>query len=122
MMDALEFFKARKRMCVATTCNSCKLYHVPRGGCCVAPDHETIEACEEAIAIVEQWAKEHPIKTRQSEFLKQWPEARLMQDGVLSICPIAISSAYRGEDGSCANPSEKCDNCRRKFWLAEVEL
>ena len=76
---------------------------------------------QECISVVEQWAAEHPAKTRQSEFLKQYPEARLMQDGVLSICPIAISSAYRGEDGSCANPSEKCDDCRRKFWLAEVE-
>lgn len=73
------------------------------------------------VSQVEQWAAEHPAKTRQSVFLEQYPEARLMQDGVLSICPIAISSAYRGEDGSCANPSEKCDDCRRKFWLAEAE-
>ena len=121
-MEALEFFKARKRMCEATKCSSCKLYHVQGGGCCVAPDHETIEDCEEAISIVGQWAKEHPAKTRQSMFLEQYPEARLMQDGVLAICPIAISSAYRGEDGSCANPSEKCDDCRREFWLAEAEL
>ena len=120
MMDALEFFKARKRMCEATKCASCKLYHV-QGGCCVAPEKEKIDAFEEAITIVERWAVAHPTKTRQSVFLEQYPEARLMQDGVLSICPIAISSAYRGEDGSCANPSEKCDDCRRKFWLTEVE-
>lgn len=120
MMEALEFLKARKRMCEATKCASCKLCPV-QGGCCLAPEKEKIDAFEEAIAIVEQWAKEHPAKTRQSVFLKQYPEARLMQDGVLSICPIAISSAYRGEDGSCANPSEKCDDCRREFWLTEVE-
>ena len=75
-----------------------------------------------AVKFVERWTAEHPVKTRQSMFLEQYPEARLMQDGVLAICPIAISSAYRGEDGSCANPSEKCDDCRREFWLAEVEL
>ena len=121
-MDALEFFKARKRMCVATTCNSCKLYHVPRGGCCVAPDHETIEACEEAIAIVEQWAKEHPIKTRQSVFLEQYPEARLSKDGILLICPRTISAEYRDENDSCNRVKYgTCADCRREFWLVEVE-
>lgn len=120
-MEALEFFKARKRMCEATKCNSCKLYHV-QGGCCIAPDHEKIDAYEEAIAIVERWAKEHPVKTMQSEFLKQFPETELTQDGVITICPVVVSAAYRTENGLCANPSEKCDDCRRKFWLAEVKL
>ena len=84
-------------------------------------DYRTAGDNTGAVKFVEQWAVAHPTKTRQSVFLEQYPEARLMQDGVLSICPIAISSAYRGEDGSCANPSEKCDDCRRKFWLTEVE-
>ena len=115
MMDALEFFKARKRMCVATTCNSCKLYHVPRGGCCVAPDHETIEACEEAIAIVEQWAKEHPIKTRQSEFLKHYPGARIFS-GCLYACP---NDVFDNTNINCNK--QTCMACKKEFWLAEVE-
>ena len=115
-MDALEFFKARKRMCVATNCNSCKLYHVKREGCCVAPDHETIEACEEAIAIVEQWAKEHPIKTRQSEFLKHYPGARITIDGFLHACPMDVSS-----DTGINCSAQTCTECRKAFWLAEVE-
>lgn len=61
MMDALEFFKARKRMCKAKNCDSCKLYHV-KGGCCLTPEYEKIEACEEAIAVVEQWLKITPLK------------------------------------------------------------
>lgn len=43
------------------------------------------------------------------------------KDGVVMICPIAISASYRGKDGSCANPSDMCTDCMRKFWLAEVE-
>ena len=117
-MDAVEFLKTLCRMC---NCECCK--------CEFGKRLSGVETCtvwrkthpEEAVAIAEKWEKEHPIKTRQSVFLEQYPEARLMQDGVLSICPIAISAAYRGEDGSCADPSEKCDDCRRKFWLAEVE-
>lgn len=121
MMEALEFFKARKRMCEATKCASCKLCHM-QGGCSIAPENEEIDACEEAIAIVEQWAAAHPVKTRQSEFLKHYPEAELAQDGILMICPTSISAAYREKDGSCDSRSDSCTECRRKFWLAEVEL
>lgn len=120
MMDALEFFKARKRMCEATKCASCKLYHV-QGGCCVAPEKEKIDAFEEAITIVEQWAAEHPAKTRQSVFLEQYPEAELTQDGVIQICPIAISAAYKDEKGRCKITDSTCSECRKEFWLAEVE-
>ena len=75
------------------------------------------------VSQVEQWAAEHPVKTRQSVFLEQYPEARLSKDGVLLlICPRTISSAYRNEEGTCniANHGT-CADCRREFWLAEVE-
>lgn len=74
-----------------------------------------------AVKLVERWAAEHPAKTRQSVFLEQYPEAKLTEDGVLALCPMAISSEYRGENDSCVSCSRKCDDCRRKFWLAEVE-
>ena len=111
-MDALEFIKAIKQMLSAGANDSTVQKYI---------SEYKKNDCGGMVKAAEQWAAAHPAKTRQSVFLEQYPEARLMQDGVLSICPIAISSAYRGEDGSCANPSEKCDNCRRKFWLAEVE-
>ena len=111
-MDALEFIKAIKQMLSAGANDSTVQKYISA---------YKKNDCEGMVKAAEQWAAAHPAKTRQSVFLKQYPEARLMQDGVLSICPIAISSAYRGEDGSCANPSEKCDDCRREFWLTEVE-
>ena len=115
-MDALDFFKARKRMCEAMKCGSCKLYHMP-GGCYIAPENEKIEACEEAIAIVGQWAKEHPAKTRQSEFLKMFPGADVGEtDGCLTLCPCNIYEKMRKE---CGAP--KCSECRKEFWFTEVE-
>lgn len=33
----------------------------------------SVESIGEMISIVEQWSKDHPIKTRQSEFLKMFP-------------------------------------------------
>ena len=111
-MDAIEFVKQLRRM---------NEQGVPKNRFIFPCVGQETDSPEEVVAEVEEWAKENPAKTRQSVFLEQYPEARLMQDGVLAICPIAISSAYRGEDGSCANPSEKCDDCRREFWSAEVE-
>lgn len=121
-MDAVKFLREKVRMCNEnSTCNQCELYK-SEIDCTGSSCKKWMEEYpEDAVAFVEKWAAEHPSKTRQSVFLAQYPEARLMQDGVLEICPIAISAAYREEDGSCANPSEKCDDCRRKFWLAEVE-
>lgn len=114
-MEALEFFKARKRMCEATKCDSCKLYHA-QGGCCVAPEYEKIDACEEAIAIVGQWAKEHPVKTRQSEFLKHYPGARILALGYLNACPMNVFS----DTGINCN-AQPCFECKKAWWLAEVE-
>lgn len=115
-MDALEFFKARKRMCEATKCASCKLCHM-QGGCSIAPENEEIDACEEAIAIVEQWVAEHPIKTRQSEFLKLFPGVDADKpDGCLTLNPCIIYPKMREE---CSG--KLCSECRRAFWLAEVE-
>ena len=73
------------------------------------------------VAIVEQWAAEHPTKTRQSVFLELFPEAALAKDGVLTICPNTFSPVYKDERGRCKLPYAECDNCRQKFWLAEVK-
>lgn len=73
------------------------------------------------VSQVEQWAAEHPVKTRQSEFLKLFPGAEPTKDGVLAICPNAFSPVYKDERGLCKWHYAECDNCLRKFWLAEVE-
>lgn len=56
-------------------------------------------------------------KTRQSEFLKAFPNARLLDGKVLFIDPCAIDRSYEGEfceDGLC-------NRCREKYWAQEVE-
>lgn len=119
-MDAVEFLKTLHRMC-DRHCTNCEFGKRLCGfvtSCTVWIETHP----EEAVAIVEQWAAEHPIKTRQSVFLEQYPETRLMQDGIIKICPSAVSAAYREKDGSCAIlRSGSCTECRKAFWLAEVE-
>ena len=118
-MDALEFLKEERRMCNSFDigCVKCPLGDI---GCCVSPE-ETDEEFEREIAIVEQWSKEHPRKTRQSVFLKQYPEADLDDCGVLKACPIPISASHRNIYGRCARAGVKCSDCRREFWMQEVE-
>lgn len=53
-------------------------------------------------------------KTRQSEFLKICPNAK-MCDGVILACPINMID-YVG----CHHYSD-CKSCKRDFWLAEVD-
>lgn len=66
--------------------------------------------------IILKWCKEHPIKTRQSEFLKMFPNVELVGGEVINICPNIIDCQY-GAD--CCKLS--CNECRKKYWLAEVE-
>ncbi len=111
-MDAVKFIKAIKQMLGAGAGDSTVQKYISA---------YKKNDCEGMVKAAEQWAAEHPIKTRQSVFLAQYPEAAISKDGVVMICPIAISASYRGKDGSCANPSDMCTDCMRKFWLTEVE-
>lgn len=112
-MDTVEYVKQRERMCD---------YYANCYGC-PARDYErcsSLDGIFKLVPIVEQWSKEHPVKTRQSEFLKQWPDARLYE-GVLGICPAKLSSLCRDETGRCTKNVEFCPDCRRDFWLKEIE-
>lgn len=68
----------------------------------------------------EDWAKNHPRKTRQSEFLKLYPNARI-KDGIIDICPRFIDNNFRDHNGNCNISGMQCRECCGKFWLMEVE-
>lgn len=73
------------------------------------------------VETVEQWAKEHPVKTRQSEFLKQYPEAEIGDDGLPGVDPCQLYKEIANVeiyDGYCNKYG--CTDCRRDFWLAEI--
>ena len=117
-MDALEFLKERKRMCTSCKgCDDCPL----EGTHCVLSYVTPDEDYKRIIATVEQWSKEHPRKTRQSVFLEQYPEAEIDANGVVGLCPMSISAAHRDSDGECNYPEKTCRDCRREFWMQEVE-
>lgn len=116
-MDAVEFFKTVKRLCKNQGCDGCP---VCKNDTCMVMLMARIygasdESIEETISKVEQWAKDHPVKTRQSEFLKLFPNAAIGEDdGILCIKPCTIDESI-----GCTN-GKGCDDCYRKYWLAEV--
>lgn len=115
-MDAVKFFKTANRLCKNQGCNVCP---VAKEGCCmVGFDDDSVKNIEETISKVEQWAKDHPVKTSQSEFLKMFPNARIDESGVLLFCqkdflPVGARNTY-------CEKHENCKECRKDYWLAEV--
>lgn len=67
--------------------------------------------------IILNWCKEHPIKTRQDEFLKMFPNARIGTNGAIGICLL-----YANKNFSCKEIKINCKECRKEFWLAEVDV
>lgn len=112
-MDAIKFIKEANRMCHSFDfCNGCPAFD-SSGPCKIL--YSNNYSAEEKFSIVEEWSKKHSIKTRQSVFLEQYPEAEIDESGILMLCPSKVSAAYR----PCA--SLNCFNCRREFWMQEVE-
>lgn len=121
-MDAVEFLKEKSRMCnTFNLCDgggykeTCELYK--EGLTCA--DY-TNDYPEKAVEIVERWAKEHPKKTRQSEFLKLFPRVEKAADGMVAFCPEDMDSKFVCpiKNGGCR---DQCIGCREKYWLEEVD-
>lgn len=129
-MDALEYEKARIRMCQTMIlkkggCEPCPLYSVLARKCGFAasvipnPDIDTIKNNVDRVI---KWAKDHPVKTRQSEFLKMFPNAKFpnakTDGGVIIFCPRGFLP--KGEAEAYCEKHDECIECCKDYWLAEV--
>lgn len=127
-MDAVEFLEKRNRMCGALgdECTDkdgtlCPLLVAARkvGKGCYG---YTKSRPAETVEIVERWAKEHPKKTRQSEFLKMFPRASMANDGTIDFCPLSMDEEFAcPEKGKIYQGECGCFDCRKKYWLEEVD-
>ena len=113
-MDAVEFFKTVNRLCKNQRCCAECPIHKNGMGCMIKADDDSTKSIEETVSKVEQWAKDHPVKTRQSEFLKMFPNAEFCRD-VINILPCSIEKEMCKY---CDN--SKCEECRKDYWLTEV--
>lgn len=108
-MDAVKFVEERRRMFAVTGENS--KYSLFNMSTCA----------EDVVKEVEEWSVAHPRKTRQSVFLEQYPETVIDAYGIIHICPLVISTTHRDSNGDCENSGQICVDCRREFWMQEVE-
>lgn len=116
-MDAVEYLKEKVRMCNEHRCRNCPLGK--------AGDEQYYSSCreceeehpEEAVEVVKKWSAEHPKKTRQTEFLKMFPNATIV-DGMLEINPCHVDYKFNPQKG-CGDSS--CIDCRKEYWNEEVE-
>lgn len=117
-MDVVKFVKSVNRLCKNQSgCAKCPIWG--KGMCMASFGDYSVENIEETISKVEQWAKDHPLKTRQSEFLKRFPNADLTR---LQPCMIEKDKrqmwcgkyADFGANGCC-------DECRYAYWNEEVD-
>lgn len=104
-MDAVKFVEERRRMYTL--------------GCIKKGINDYNTKAEDVVAEVEEWSATHPRKTRQSVLLKQYPNAVLDKDGVLRICP-SVVGGDTPEKYKCICLTD-CSDCRREFWMQEVE-
>ena len=115
-MDAVKFIKNLRRMCnVHDNCVSCPARD------CECQSLENMVKDTRIVAIVEEWSAAHPRKTRQDVFLEQYPETQIDDKGVLGVCPAPIFHSHRKDGGRCIDINRKCTDCRREFWMQEVE-
>lgn len=92
--------------------------------CTKCPMAETISRChlfiekhpDKANEIILKWCEEHPVETRQDKFLKMFPNAKIDNLGISILCPQWVS-----KDSKCNLQTLCCDECRREYWLAEVD-
>lgn len=125
-MDAVEFLKEAKRYCKwcknTTQDGKKRLCEV----CYFEKLNDIFNlhpmTYREFVEMVEQWAKAHPIKTRQSEFFKQWPDAEIGYDGLPTVAPCQLNiELLQCESQDDCEDRGVCGKCRRDFWLKEVE-
>ena len=115
-MDAVEFLKEQERMCGSfESCLECPCDD-QNNGFNMSCGRLKEEKPEAFVAIIEKWSKEHPVKTRQGEFLKMFPDVKI-QKGVIDIGPCVLDRKIKD---SCCGRHGTCFDCRKRYWLEEI--
>ena len=120
-MDVFRYIEIKNRMTkMDSYTKACKI------ACCDCPlsayNNEREVGCgyferkytKEAVEIVEKWAEENPLQTRQQKLLEVFPSARITENGIIDICPMTMNKRFVCQFSNC-------EECKKGFWLEEVE-
>lgn len=97
-MDAVKFIKEKERMCG----RGCEISLFTE---CVGCDHWIEQYPEEAVRIVEEWSKAHPVQTRREKFKEVFGK-----DACNVVCNLSCT---------CVGYSENCTDCAITAWWDE---
>lgn len=120
MNDKEKLLMDYVRMCLNTHCDDCPLWVLKKEG--VSCKKYILDKKDDAIKTIEKWGAEHPVKTRQDEFLERYPNVTTNFNGVIDIDPCKIDTSLLKEGllkGLC-KIVEDCRECRDYYWSQEV--
>lgn len=114
-MKAVEYLKAKARMCNALVCN-CPLSkrNNEKGLLCESFEKDYPE---KAIEIVEKWAKENPVKTYLSVLLEKLPNSQIHKNGLPKFCPDLLFGE-KAKPKECMNDTS-CKQCWNREYKEE---
>ena len=117
-MNAVDYLKAKDRMTkeCRIRCDECPLSKDINGkgiDCMWLKRNYP----EQAVEIVEKWAKEHPVKTYLSVLLEKFPNARMHNDSGIPFPTICPHSIFNIEE-RC--PPTHCVDCWNREYKEEI--
>jgi len=117
-MTAKEYLETRARMTekCEIPCKDCPFVNEDNG---MDSDCNILERDypDEAIAIVQKWGEEHPVKSLIDKFFEIFPNAMKDKDGLPErFCP----RQFGYKDDGCYLPNDKCVECWSQPYV-EVE-
>lgn len=122
-MDAVKYLKEAVRMCDAMTgsCDDCPFCDWRVAFPCKSSNGWLdLANPEKCVEIVEKWSAEHPKKTRQTEFLKMFPNAMYNDSSTLMIRPCELDQTELQNGRRCNYYNGECRSCRKEYWSQEV--
>lgn len=103
-----NFLKEWDRMCEFPSCNTCPLRELRQHSECLGCRKRVSDVPVEAIAIVQKWSDEHPVKTIRDDFLEKHPNAPKAATGTPVACAWRVG--YLDEDGCLSGRCTECWN------------
>lgn len=102
-MDAVEFIKERRRMCLSyEDCIGCPFEDGKPISCEIQS-----KTARQLVEIVEQWSQDHPQKTMMQDFFEKFPNAPKDDFGAPCLCPADVG--YK--EKSCEATDCNCLEC-----------
>lgn len=120
--EVIKFLRELNRMCREECDYGCPI--------CETTDEVTPSNCgtwlqthpEIAADYVAKWAADHPAATRQTEFLKQFPNAGLDSSGTVCICPRDLDTRFVHQCVGNRDVNMSCEACRGRWWSREMGM